>query len=69
MGAAVFEGALGRTPLKYRLNQMLSGIPSDEAASALSLMCVATRPQDAGAASEAQQRRSLQPSPAATTAA
>lgn len=45
LGEAIFSGEIGRAPLKYRLAQKLSGINPDSPEGALSLMCVARRPE------------------------
>ncbi len=43
VGGEVFEGVMGRPPLKIRLAQAMSGIRSDTRQGAISLMCVARK--------------------------
>ncbi|MEM1308854.1 MAG: class I SAM-dependent methyltransferase [Cyanobacteria bacterium P01_H01_bin.153] len=43
LGAEIFMGQLGRSSLKYRLAQRLSGLDPNSRAAALSLMCIARR--------------------------
>lgn len=45
VGGEVFEGVMGRPPLKIRLAQAMSGIRSDTGQGAISLMCVARKRQ------------------------
>jgi SAM-dependent methyltransferase len=42
-GAETFDSVVGRSSLKYRLGQRLSGIDPNSTAGALSLMCIAVR--------------------------
>lgn len=42
VGTEVLQGNYGRSPMKYRLAQRLSGINPDSPEAALSLMCIAT---------------------------
>jgi SAM-dependent methyltransferase len=42
-GAETFDFVMGRSKLKYRIGQMLSGIDPDSIEGALSLMCIAVR--------------------------
>jgi SAM-dependent methyltransferase len=50
VGAGVLDGEIGRSPLKLRIGQLLSGINPDLPSAALSLMCKAVRvsPGDSG---------------------
>ena len=47
VGAAALEGETGRAPMKMRVAQRLSGIRPDDAESAMTMMCVARRKNDA----------------------
>jgi SAM-dependent methyltransferase len=46
-GAETFDSIMGRSRLKYRIGQRLSGIDPDSVGGALSLMCVAVRAGEA----------------------